>query len=102
MYLLSAFAFALVPLGLATPLVRRWDDHKVKHSWIEVPKGWEVHSDAPADHMLDMRIALKQRDMPGLEAALMAVSDPSSPTYGQHLSKEEVESLLADLTEGSR
>lgn len=81
MYLLSAFAFALVPLGLATPLVRRWDDHKVKHSWIEVPKGWEVHSDAPADHMLDMRIGLRQDKFDELVEHLYQISDPSHERY---------------------
>jgi tripeptidyl-peptidase I len=45
-----------------------------------------------AETKLDLRIALKQKDMEGLEKALFDVSTPSSSLYGQHLSLEEVSS----------
>lgn len=73
----SLFIFALVQLIAAKPLVKRWDDFEVKHSWVEVPRGWELHSAAPADHSLDMRIGLKQDKFEELVAHLYEVSDPA-------------------------
>ncbi|KAJ7491009.1 family S53 protease-like protein, partial [Mycena latifolia] len=46
---------------------------------------------APGDTMLSLRMNLAQNNLPGLEAALDAVSSPASPWYGQWLSKDEVE-----------
>ncbi|EKM50516.1 uncharacterized protein PHACADRAFT_263851 [Phanerochaete carnosa HHB-10118-sp] len=84
----TLYLLALVPLAAAKPLVsRRWDsDFEVKHAWNDVPKGWKCHGPAPPDHVLDMRIALKQDRL-----------DISSPhwRYGQHLSKEDAEALVA-------
>ncbi|KAJ7686646.1 family S53 protease-like protein [Mycena rosella] len=40
--------------------------------------------------MLDLRMALKQSDVEGLEQALHDVSTPGSPSYGKHLTSEEV------------
>ncbi|KAF5352182.1 hypothetical protein D9758_009222 [Tetrapyrgos nigripes] len=48
-----------------------------------------------ADTTLDLRIALKQKDMEGLEKALFDVSTPSSSLYGQHLSLEQVAAFAA-------
>ena len=44
--------------------------------------------------MLDLRIALAQSDMAGLEKELYAVSEPDSERYGLHLSKSEVRIAL--------
>ncbi|KAJ6630336.1 subtilisin-like protein [Mycena sp. CBHHK59/15] len=53
-----------------------------------------VHSGAaPAEKVLQLRINLVQNDLAGLESALNAASFPSSPLYGQWLTKEEVESF---------
>ncbi|KAL0952091.1 hypothetical protein HGRIS_008726 [Hohenbuehelia grisea] len=42
------------------------------------------------DIKIPLRIALKQRNIEHLPEILMSVSDPSSPTYGQHWTAEEV------------
>ncbi|KAI8969372.1 subtilisin-like protein [Trametes punicea] len=90
-----ALLLALVQLVVATPLIsKRWDDFAVKHAWTEVPRGWELHGPAPADHTFDMRIGLKQDRFDELVAALYEVSDPSHEKYGQHLSKEDVAALV--------
>ncbi|KAK7439369.1 hypothetical protein VKT23_017593 [Stygiomarasmius scandens] len=47
------------------------------------------------DTKLDLRIALTQKDMAGLEKSLFDVSTPSSALYGQHLSFDEVKSFAA-------
>lgn len=55
-----------------------------------VPNGFVKTGSAPADQMLNLRLALVNSDMAGLEKALYAVSTPDSAQYGQHLTKEEV------------
>lgn len=60
-----------------------------------VPNGFVTASVAPADQILNLRIALVQNDMPGLEKALFDVSTPDNPLYGQHLTKEEVDLIFS-------
>ncbi|KAJ7623726.1 peptidase S8/S53 domain-containing protein [Roridomyces roridus] len=83
-------------LSAAKPLnSKRWTDLSVKHAWVEIPRGWEYHSAPPADHLLDMRIGLKQDKIDQLISSLYEVSDPAHEKYGKHLSKEEVDALVA-------
>jgi hypothetical protein len=73
----SAWVLALIPLAATKPLLsKRWDNFEVKHAWSEVPKGWKCHGPAPSDHVLGMRIALKQDKLEDLITALYEVSDP--------------------------
>jgi len=65
--------------ALAKPLLRRWDDVAEKHSWAEIPRGWEYECPAPADHKFTLRIGLKQDKIDTLIANLMETSDPSHP-----------------------
>ena len=70
--------FAFLHLSSAKPLIsKRWDDFEVKHAWVDVPKGWQLHAPAPAEHTFDMRIGLKQDRFDDLVTALYEVSDPS-------------------------
>ncbi|PAV19635.1 subtilisin [Pyrrhoderma noxium] len=91
------WAFLALPIVLVTasPLNKRWDDFEVKHAWSDIPQGWVIHSDAPADHLLEMRIGLKQHKFDSLVDELYQVSDPRHERYGAHLSKEDVERLVA-------
>ncbi|TFK64203.1 tripeptidyl peptidase A [Pluteus cervinus] len=59
------------------------------------PHGWIQHSVPPADHTISLRIGLPQPNFNILETHLYEVSDPGHHRYGQHLSKEEVEELVA-------
>jgi tripeptidyl-peptidase-1 len=80
------FASALVP-ALAAP-----DAYKtlIRHEERSVAPSSFVHKGSvPENTTLNLRIALMQGDIPGLEKALYDVSDPSSPLYGEHLSKDE-------------
>ncbi|KAF8523792.1 subtilisin-like protein [Hysterangium stoloniferum] len=72
---------------------------QVKHSWAAVPNGWEVHGDAPESHMINLRIGLKEGNIDDVIRHLYEVSDPAHPRYGQHLSKEEVDKLVAPHSE---
>ncbi|TFL02036.1 subtilisin-like protein [Pterulicium gracile] len=86
---------SLVAVSLASPLGRGLGDFQVKHAWDAVPAGWEYHSPAPADHVLHMHFALKQGKFDELLRHLAEVSEPQHERYGQHLSKEEVDALVA-------
>lgn len=70
-------------------------EHKVKEQLSGPPRGWTITGPAPSDHFIQLRIALPQPNFHVLEEHLYAVSDPSHERYGQHLSKEEVEELVA-------
>lgn len=72
---------ALVHLVTASPLTRRWDELQVKHAWDEIPRGWVLHSEAPADHKLKLRVGLKQDRFDELVEHLYQVSDPAHERY---------------------
>ncbi|RDB19145.1 Tripeptidyl-peptidase sed3 [Hypsizygus marmoreus] len=67
---------------------------KVKEIVAE-PRGWVKVAPAPADHEIELRIGLPQPNFPLLEQHLYEVSDPYHERYGAHLSKAEVEDLVA-------
>ncbi|CAL1715197.1 unnamed protein product [Somion occarium] len=92
MLLSSVLFLGLLQLAVAKPILKRWDDFDVKHAWVEIPRGWELHAPAPPDHKFNMRIGLKQDRFDDLVTALY---ETCPCRYGQHLSKEEVEALVA-------
>lgn len=67
---------------------------KVKET-VAPPRGWVKLAPAPADHEIELRIGLPQPNFPILEQHLYEVSDPEHARYGAHLSKTEVEELVA-------
>ncbi|KAJ2996430.1 hypothetical protein NUW54_g7241 [Trametes sanguinea] len=84
----SAFLVAcLAAVAYGTPMARNMQVHETRQS---IPSAFKLVGPAAPDTMLDLRIALVQGDMAGLEKALMDVSDPASPLKGQFLSKEQV------------
>ncbi|KAH9173053.1 family S53 protease [Lactarius sanguifluus] len=64
-----------------------------------VPEGFTSKGPAPGDAALRFRIALVQNDTEGLQTKLMDISTPSSPQYGQWLSKEEVGAFVTPKRE---
>ncbi|KAJ6567134.1 subtilisin-like protein [Mycena capillaripes] len=58
-----------------------------------VPAGFVHVGAAPAEQVINLKVNLVQNDLAGLEAALYNAAVPTSPSYGQWLSKEEVESF---------
>ena len=81
------FLASLFALTLANPLGR---PVMVVHETQKVPRGFSQKGPASAETVLNMRIALTSTDVDGLIRALMDVSTPSNPSYGQHLTKEQV------------
>lgn len=88
MVAIQLLVLTLASLALGNPLGRR--SMKVHESRREAPSSFMKRGAAPTESVLKLRIALAQNDPDGLTKALMDVSDPASPSYGQHLTKEEV------------
>lgn len=80
----------LILAALANPLLG--DAHQRR---TDLPEGFTTAGSAPQDETITLRIALAQRDFPGLEKALYAASMPGSPQYGQYLSKAQVRRPVA-------
>ena len=60
-----------------------------------LPKGWVVTGASHRDTTIELVFALKQQNLDTLEAEVLAVSDPASPRYGQHLTNQQVHALVA-------
>ena len=60
---------------------------------------WKIVSKADQKSSIDLKIAIKNSNMDNLVSKLYAVSDPSSAHYGRHLSKQQVDSLIAPSQE---
>ncbi|KAJ7292723.1 tripeptidyl peptidase A [Mycena rebaudengoi] len=78
----------LLASGSASPLV--------KHALPNIPSGWTEFRDAQLSpvHGLNLRFGLAPlHGFSELESILQDVSDPNHPSYGNHLSKEEVHAL---------
>ncbi|KAH8986033.1 Pro-kumamolisin, activation domain-containing protein [Lactarius hatsudake] len=78
--------------NFAMPLPPPWDDIRVKHT---IPPNWEPLGHPHTGTTIDLRLALKPHDENTLREALYKVSDPRSPKYGAHLSKEQVAQPVA-------
>ncbi|KAJ3516147.1 hypothetical protein NLJ89_g1307 [Agrocybe chaxingu] len=68
--------------------------YKIKEQ-VDSPRGWVKYSQPPPDHTITLRVGLQQPNFSELERHLYEVSDPVHPRYGQHLSKTEVDTLVA-------
>ncbi|KAI3616687.1 tripeptidyl peptidase [Moniliophthora roreri] len=89
----TAFALtAIASVSLAGPSKRL--PPAIKES-VHPPRGWVKDSLPPPNHIINLRIGLPQPNFAALEEHLYQVSDPFHERYGQHLSKEDVEELVA-------
>ncbi|VDC03355.1 unnamed protein product [Peniophora sp. CBMAI 1063] len=83
-------------LTAATPApTARWVDMQVKHAWKRAPAKWSSRGLPEDGTTIDLRIKLKSHDSDAIIKALYEVSDPKSTSYGAHLNKDEVASLVA-------
>ncbi|KAF9027259.1 family S53 protease [Hymenopellis radicata] len=64
-----------------------------------VPKGFAAAEMASANTNLNLRIALTPKDIAGLEKTLLSVSTPSSASYGQYLSLDQVKAYTSPTEE---
>lgn len=87
MVAISLFFASLLAFTRARPTFRSTVIHEKRHT---VPAGFSVVGPAPNDATIKLRIGLSPNNISGLEDALLAVSTPSSPLYGQYLTQDEV------------
>ncbi|KAI0080806.1 tripeptidyl peptidase A [Panus rudis PR-1116 ss-1] len=87
-----SISFIFAALALAAPSFD--SPHKVKETVVP-PRGWVKRSVAPRDLTIELRVALPQPNFYELERHLYEISDPDHERYGAHLSKEEIEQLVA-------
>lgn len=81
--LVSLFALASAKAAVRNAFV-------VHETREDVPSGFTRTGDAAASTTINMRVALVSNDARGLEDKLLAVSTPGNPSYGEHLSADEV------------
>ncbi|KAK5631009.1 hypothetical protein RRF57_006724 [Xylaria bambusicola] len=60
--------------GLAKPFEQLYD----------VPEGWKLQGPAEDSQVIKLQIALQQGDVEGFEQAVLDMSTPDHPKYGQH------------------
>ncbi|EJF57919.1 family S53 protease [Dichomitus squalens LYAD-421 SS1] len=88
---------SLFSLALAAPSLQ--ERRHVVRAVQDVPRGFSYLGKASQEQSLNLRIALVQNNATGLEKALYDVSNPASENYGHHLTKAEVEALVAPSAE---
>ncbi|KAF8622167.1 hypothetical protein AX15_007283 [Amanita polypyramis BW_CC] len=90
----SALIFTLAASAHAVLRSTSSTTYLVKEKF-DTPRGWSKHSTPSSDHVISLHIGLPQPNFPSLERHLYEVSDPDHPRFGNHLTKEEVEELVA-------
>ncbi|CAK5270750.1 unnamed protein product [Mycena citricolor] len=93
-----AFGFLALALTFAsaTPV---FDTLVLHERRAAAPEGFVATGLAPAEQTLQLKLNLAQNNLAGLEAQLLAAATPGSATYGQWLSKDEVDSFSAPTAE---
>ncbi|KAI0349765.1 family S53 protease-like protein [Trametes cingulata] len=88
---------SLLPLAIAAanPLATSSATFQVHELRAAAPSEFTEIGPASPETTLSLRLALAQNDANGLVDAVYRVSDPDSPSYGQYLSKDEVEAFVA-------
>ncbi|KAI0691960.1 family S53 protease [Cerioporus squamosus] len=86
------FFFSLFALAFGKLMARNMKVHESREG---IPDGFSLRGAAQPDQTLKLRLALVQSNVAELERKLMDVSTPSSANYGKHLSKAEVQQLVA-------
>ncbi|KAF3764746.1 subtilisin-like protein [Cryphonectria parasitica EP155] len=59
------------------------------------PHSWQKRSRADAEHVMPIRIALRERNIENAEKYIYDVADPRSPNFGKHWSAEKVANTFA-------
>ena len=89
---------SLITLALGKPTARIM---KLHESRVSIPDGFSLRGAAEPESTIKLRLALVQSNFAELERRLMDVSTPSSPNYGNHLSKAEVRNPSPARTTGA-
>ncbi|MCJ1442716.1 MAG: hypothetical protein MMC23_003213 [Stictis urceolatum] len=74
---------------------------KVFDSLRTVPAGWTEVRKADSSDPISLRVALKQQNMEAFEKALLDMSTPDHPSYGKHMTGDQVRLMTAPKEESS-
>lgn len=74
---------------------------RVLDSLSSVPEGWALERAAQPSDQVALKISLRQQHAVALEQAVLAMSTPGSPDYGNHLSREELRAYVAPAAEAT-
>ncbi|KAJ7186973.1 subtilisin-like protein [Mycena filopes] len=94
----SLFLASLLSVVAAAPAFHGF---VLQRTLTNAPLGFTNAGPADDSSLLNLRIALSSSDVSGLEKALLDISSPSSPNYGKHLSKAEVNAFVAPTDEAT-
>ena len=67
----------------------------------QTPAGWKQSRVPDPDKLLRFRIAIKQEHAFEFEQHLLAISDPDHASYGQHMKRDELKSMLKPSEDAS-
>jgi len=85
--------------GLNTRSLGEWVTHAKRAT--PIPASYVEQGPANGGQSVTLRIGVKPGDVEGLEAALMKASTPGGEGYGEHLTKEQVESFVKPSAESN-
>ncbi|KAI0646155.1 subtilisin-like protein [Trametes meyenii] len=94
--LLVFASFGSAPASSLAAASTAFSVHELRQS---IPYGFTKVGPAAPETNITLRIALAQSDPNGIIDALYSVSDPESVSYGQHLTKNEVNRFVAPSDE---
>ncbi|KAE9991424.1 hypothetical protein EG327_011727 [Venturia inaequalis] len=96
-FLTSIHAIGAVYSCYASPVASRSSYAVAEHH--PVPKGWTKVGPAPKSALINLQIGLRQGNEGVIEQHLLQVSDPNHVRYGQHLSPDQVHSIITPSDE---
>lgn len=67
----------------------------------EIPQGWHQGRSPPVEQRLRFRIALRQQNAFGFEQHVLAISTPGDPKYGEHMSRDDLKTMLRPSSDAS-
>ncbi|KAI8869506.1 putative protease S8 tripeptidyl peptidase I [Ramicandelaber brevisporus] len=63
------------------------------------PSPWALTGPAPLDHSVNLQVGLKQQNVEQFNHRFMEMSTPGNPNYGKHMSRDELNAMLAPKDE---
>ena len=85
--------------AIRAPYRNNHHDHVVHETLSRAHPSWKRHAQAPAEHMLPIKIGLRQRNLEHMDRFLDDVAHPDSPNYGRHWTSRQVAATFAPARE---
>lgn len=90
----SKFAFPIIVVCWIRVVLAGISSHKILEKLEDAPPAW-IKGDKPSPlALIKFRLAVKSPDLAVFEQKVIELSTPGNPSYGQHMSREQVRQLL--------